>query len=281
MHSQITHFLTFQKNMENFVKKATSHSPHVLIDKNKNFIEISGKSILEDSKKFWIDIIKRVDKFLNQRINEEVTISLRISYLNTSATKALLKMLQRTKKAIKKGCKVEIIWYYPEGEDYMLETGIDYSQISNIPFEYKSESGNMGDEDSDSDEIKKLYLTRTDDTPEIILDPKKGKFLFSGNFWPINSAAYFSQVLKWFDSYFKQNQSTEITIEFKFDYLNTSSEKQVARLFSLIESSNQSKNVTVKWFYEEDDLTMFEDGMRFETVFSMKFEFLENINEFF
>ena len=51
--------------------------------------------------------------------------------------------------------------------------------------------------------------------------------------------------------------------------------KQIAKLFRIIEDSPASEHVTIKWYYDEEDIDMLKTGKRYEKLMKLKFIFEE------
>ena len=58
------------------------------------------------------------------------------------------------------------------------------------------------------------------------------------------------------------------------EYFNTSSSKCILDVFKKLESIADSE-VSIKWFYEEDDEDMLEAGEDYEAIIDLKFEMIE------
>jgi len=103
--------------------------------------------------------------------------------------------------------------------------------------------------------------------------PKKNIFRFTGRSFVQNSVLFYDPILRWFVSYF-QNPNQTTNIEFKFDYINSSSQKRIIEIILKIQHLNpNSKQVKVVWFYKADDEDMLEKGQEFAEYFSIPFKF--------
>ena len=49
-----------------------------------------------------------------------------------------------------------------------------------------------------------------------------------------------------------------ISLDIKLDYFNTSSSKILLDIFYLLEEESNNKDITINWFYDEDDEDMSE-----------------------
>jgi hypothetical protein len=97
-------------------------------------LEISGKSIPENSVEFYRPLLSWLDKYaVDPAAKTEVRIIL--EYFNTSSSKCLLDVLRKLEALKKNGrSDVEILWYYEADDEDMMETGEDYNALINLPF---------------------------------------------------------------------------------------------------------------------------------------------------
>lgn len=115
------------------------------------------------------------------------------------------------------------------------------------------------------------------DTPEIILDSENGIFSFIGRSIPENAVSFYKPVIEWITDYLiKPNDLTEI--KFKFDYFNTASAKQIAKIMLLFEKLSKKSRVVLKWHYKLGDHEMMEEGMRYEELTDLKIVLAEDDN---
>jgi hypothetical protein len=114
-----------------------------------------------------------------------------------------------------------------------------------------------------------INLEGTEDTPKIILDKNNGIFEVSGRSLPEDSAEFYQPILEWLEEY-KANANSTTDFVFKLEYFNTASSKLILDLLSQLE---EIENVTVQWYYHEDDEDMQEAGEEFSELVELPFEF--------
>ncbi|MCC5920967.1 MAG: DUF1987 domain-containing protein [Cyclobacteriaceae bacterium] len=116
-----------------------------------------------------------------------------------------------------------------------------------------------------------ISLEGTEDTPKIMLDKENGIFEISGRSLPEDSAEFYQPILDWIAEYSKDpNPKTEFV--FKLEYFNTASSKLILDVLSALEEID---NISVLWYYHEDDEDMEEAGEEFEElVEGIDFQFL-------
>ncbi len=97
-------------------------------------LEISGKSIPENSIEFYQPLYNWLDQY-GQQPGKSTTLTVRLEYFNTSSSKCLLDVFRKL-EAIQKSGKgtVNVIWMYEEEDEDMMEAGEDYREIVGLPF---------------------------------------------------------------------------------------------------------------------------------------------------
>ena len=125
--------------------------------------------------------------------------------------------------------------------------------------------------------MKELHIKSTNTTPEINYNPESGILEFSGKSLPTNSIEFYEPVFNWANQFFNSTDvPSNFALEFKLDYYNTSSSKQIAKFFRIIETSLASSIVTINWFYDKEDIDMLDAGKRFDKLMKVNFEFSVN-----
>ena len=123
--------------------------------------------------------------------------------------------------------------------------------------------------------MEKFFVQETEDTPKIEFDPGNKLFEISGRSLPENAIGFYSKTLQWLTEY--SLSPIELTVvNFKLEYFNTSSAKQIAKLLLLLEKIAENKSkVLINWYYYKDDSDMYASGSRFSKLISLNFTFLE------
>jgi hypothetical protein len=114
-----------------------------------------------------------------------------------------------------------------------------------------------------------LYLTETQDTPQVTLNKNDGIFELVGRSLPEDSVEFYSPVLQWIREYAKApNPAT--AFHFKLEYFNTSSSKLI---LDLLHELKHIKNITVFWHYNQEDESMDEAGHEYAEQVEIPFKF--------
>ncbi|MBO7054530.1 MAG: DUF1987 domain-containing protein [Bacteroidales bacterium] len=122
--------------------------------------------------------------------------------------------------------------------------------------------------------MEALRIEETEDTPKVILDPENNVFSISGRSLPEDSVAFYTSVFDWLQQYAEVAEK-DMDFEFFMEYFNTSSAKQIAKIFLLLEKLNDKVFVQVIWRCKKDDVDMASSGMRFSKLLNLEFEVRE------
>lgn len=110
--------------------EGTKVSPKVELNPTGN-LTIQGRSIVEDTVAFYKPIIEWADE-LECR---EMTVSVKLEYMNTSSSKQLLTVL-KTIATNPRISSLYVKWYYEADDEDMLDMGQDYESILHVPFDF-------------------------------------------------------------------------------------------------------------------------------------------------
>lgn len=123
--------------MEPLIIKATDESPGINFDKDLGKFMIFGKSYPEEVRRFFDPVLLWLEQYAHEP-NDETRFEFRLEYYNSATATMLLEILYILEKIIDDmNKKVTIIWNYLEADDDMLDTGKEYAEMINIPFEFK------------------------------------------------------------------------------------------------------------------------------------------------
>jgi len=123
--------------MEVIKIKGTDDTPSIVLDKDNEIFEISGRSLPEDVSTFYEPILNWLDEYAGDP-NSKTVFSFKLVYFNTASSKLLLDILMKLEDLYENGNDVLIKWYYPEDDEDMQEAGEEYADIVDIPFEQVS-----------------------------------------------------------------------------------------------------------------------------------------------
>ncbi len=120
--------------MDHLVIAQTEQTPLISFLSN-GLLEISGKSINEDSQDFWSPVILWVQAY-SVKPSTKTCLNLFIESLDTSSSSALVEVLYVLKDMMKDGNEVRVHWNYEENDLDMFELGKDMDVLTQIGFEF-------------------------------------------------------------------------------------------------------------------------------------------------
>lgn len=123
--------------------------------------------------------------------------------------------------------------------------------------------------------MENFKITETEDTPNIDFNAESRVFTISGRSLPENAIEFYAPVLEWVDKTLDEAEPTSFVFEIKIEYFNTSSSKQLAKFFLLIEKYVEKHKININWFYEKEDLDMLMSGNQYSKFLKLNFTFIE------
>ena len=120
--------------MDNINIEGTPKTPDIKLDQAAGLIEISGRSIPENSIEFYKPIMDWLNEY-GDNAQSETTVNIVLEYFNTSSSKCILDVFKKIEGIHKGGKSTMVInWHYEEDDEDMLEAGEDYESIIDVPF---------------------------------------------------------------------------------------------------------------------------------------------------
>ena len=109
-------------------------TPKIILDKNANQFEISGRSLPEDVAAFYEPVLEWLDEYAESP-NPKTVFNFKLEYFNTASSKLLLDVLLKLEDMVDDGHEVLVKWHYPSDDEDMEEAGEEYADIVEVPFE--------------------------------------------------------------------------------------------------------------------------------------------------
>lgn len=135
--------------------------------------------------------------------------------------------------------------------------------------------------------MQRLYIERTENTPEINFSPDENIFFIKGTSSPEDVRAMYYPVLEWLRIFVDDviegeytNFSSEKALIMQTDlaYFNSSSAKFFYDIFTELKRlSENNVRVIVEWFYDEEDLDQKDAGSDIALMVEMEFSFIPKI----
>ena len=133
--------------MKSLYIEKTEYSPKVNFTPSDNIFELLGTSRPEDVIAFYEPIRQAIEKFvaefLNQKSDNEIKqlnykVIFDLNYINSASSKYILQIIDNFKRLYTAGANIEIVWYYEDMDDQILEDGEDLSDVIRVPFTFEA-----------------------------------------------------------------------------------------------------------------------------------------------
>ncbi len=120
--------------MENFFIEGENYIPTVDFNAETNVLEISGESYHEYTIEFYQPIFDWLKAYFEKE-GQAVTFNFRMTYFNTSSSRRFLEIFDLLEEYQRdNNGDVTINWYYQKDDVDMLESGEEYAEDVELPF---------------------------------------------------------------------------------------------------------------------------------------------------
>ncbi len=122
--------------------------------------------------------------------------------------------------------------------------------------------------------MEKKVIEGTEDTPEIVLDKENNIFKFSGKSLPEDVKEFYLPIVEWLDDY-SNNPNEKTKVVFKMEYFNSASSKRIVDILSKFEELKaRGFDISVDWYYQDDDEDMQDSGEAFASIVDLPFSMI-------
>ena len=118
--------------------------------------------------------------------------------------------------------------------------------------------------------MEALVINETFKTPAIIFRPD-GELILKGRSIPESVYKLYSPAICWLEELTTKN----VTFSINLEYVNSASRVMLLEIFRSIETNEKIKNITINWYYDQEDEDHLEMGKIFEeSTNRTKFNFI-------
>ena len=118
-----------------------------------------------------------------------------------------------------------------------------------------------------------LYIKGTSKTPEV--DFTNGVIQLSGRSIPEDAVSFYQPLIRWVNAYV-ENPEKFTKVNFRIEYINSGSNRFIYAIFKLLDDCFiRGHEVTVTWYYEEDDDTIKGLGKDFQSLLKVPIKLVE------
>lgn len=123
--------------------------------------------------------------------------------------------------------------------------------------------------------MEKLTIEGTPKTPTIAFDFGTGTLEIKGRSIPENSIEFYKPLVETLEKYSSKPQSTT-NVNIQLEYFNTSSSKCILDVFKKLEAIHKGgSQITINWYYEQDDEDMLEAGEDYQAIINVPFKMIQ------
>ncbi|MBP5367176.1 MAG: DUF1987 domain-containing protein [Bacteroidales bacterium] len=119
--------------METIKLTGNMKTPSVLLDPDTGVLELSGRSIPENTESLYKPLLEWVEEYVKNP-QPRTTVNIKFEYFNSSSAKYLIRFLEYVTQLKKQGNVLIINWYYDDDELY--EYGQDYQDVLEMKFNF-------------------------------------------------------------------------------------------------------------------------------------------------
>ena len=119
--------------------------------------------------------------------------------------------------------------------------------------------------------MEKFYLEASKSSPEVEYIEDEDVLKIKGESYPENSFAFYKPIFEFIEKVI--NKKGKLTLQAEIVYLNTSSTKSFMNMLDQLEEAYQNGNdISVKWYYEEDNEHSYELALDFKDYLELPFD---------
>ena len=121
------------RRIQPLVQEATVKSPYVRFVADTGTLEMSGKSIPENSYQLYRPLIRWIEAYL-QHPAPRTQLIFRLTYFNSSSAEYILELMRKLEPLLEQGLAVEVKWFYDQEDEDMEQIGEDFKAMLRLPF---------------------------------------------------------------------------------------------------------------------------------------------------
>ena len=106
----------------------------VSLDADSGNFAMEGSSYPENALEFFQPIFLWLERFIAE-VTKPIDLQLKLEYLNTSSSKCILDLFKVLEGYHHQGGEVKVTWYYESDDEDMMETGEEFLEDLDFPFE--------------------------------------------------------------------------------------------------------------------------------------------------
>ena len=111
--------------------------------------------------------------------------------------------------------------------------------------------------------------------PRVDFNFQSGVLEIEGESYHEYTMEFFQPIFNWLEEYLAES-GRKVTLNFRMSYFNTSSSRRFLEILTMLEDYQNDKDgdVTVNWYYEENDVDMLESGEEYSDDVDLNFNLI-------
>ncbi len=123
--------------------------------------------------------------------------------------------------------------------------------------------------------MEEYYVKKTFNTPEVVFSPDGGILKIEGRSIPEDPGDFFDNIIDQLKEYY-QNPKPLTRVDIKLEYINSGSSKYMLEMMRILKKNyDNGKDCIVNWYYEEDDESIQELGLHYQTTVQIPFKLID------
>ena len=114
--------------------------------------------------------------------------------------------------------------------------------------------------------MENINIEKKDDSPKVIMDFQNALVEFEGECYPENAFDFFEPIIQWFSDYFEAKGNEKLVVNFKLAYFNSATTQVLFDIFDILDENNH-QNLTINWYYDEENNATLKDYEEFSEEF--------------
>lgn len=118
--------------MKIYTTKATQSTPYIYFDPATGRLDITGRSIPENSVAFYKPLFDALGEYAQNPANG-IHAVIQLEYYNSSSSVCILNLLKKLETLKSKVSDISIEWHYEEEDEDTLAAGNNFQSIISLP----------------------------------------------------------------------------------------------------------------------------------------------------
>ena len=114
--------------MDDLIINPTRFTPKICFHYSRHILEISGESYPENASEFYGPVFRSLAAYLDSLADQAVTMTLHLTYFNSSSSKILINLFELLEEFAGKGKNIAVNWVCRQGDSDTREFGEEFSE---------------------------------------------------------------------------------------------------------------------------------------------------------